>query len=201
MRTDILKQFGSGMVGITVLAFTLAVQAQPSINGAIYFNGGAMLNAPLSGATTYTNFFGSGGIGTLPYVLPGSQTGNYGAVADNTPATFFTPFQFNSFVSPFTLWSFTAGGTNYSFEVTSVNIVTQNSGYLNLTGTGIAHIDNFSNTAGTWSITGLPGPGTMVTLNAAFSVPEPSALSLMLSFGPIVWFTFVSSRRKSRSAS
>jgi hypothetical protein len=41
---------------------------------------------------------------------------------------------------------------HYSFEATSVTVLTQNSTFLNIAGSGIAYIDGFEATPGSWQI-------------------------------------------------
>jgi hypothetical protein len=140
-------------IKITVLSVAVAVsaafttQAQPAappINGNLSF---------VSGFLT----FDTSNIGTarsiLSYsnVVAGTGTGAYGGVSN---AVFtWTPFTFNppaASVKP--LWTYTTNGVTYSFDATSVSLIFQNSGFLNLRGTGVAHITGYLDTPGTWTL-------------------------------------------------
>jgi hypothetical protein len=162
-----------------------AVVPPPSIGGSITFAGGANLNAPLGSATGFTNIFGVGA-NPDPNVL--GTSGDYSSVPDGTFAM-FTPFTFSplsSASSDFTLWSFMVGPVDYSFLATSVAFVYQDANVLNIAGDGIAHIDGFSDTTGTWTITDTgTGESPVFTFGAgATVVPEPSTFALIVSFTP-----------------
>jgi len=175
----LFRHFTIGIAGLMVGG--ISAVAQPSINGSVAFIGGATLDGPMDTATAFTSFFGSSGSGT-PTVLAGSQTGDYLAVPDNTPAT-FTLFTFNPPApSVIPLWTLMVGAVSYSFDATSVVDAFQNSVFLDLQGTGVAHITGFADTVGTWSITdtGL-GSVPVFTFGAGVQVvPEPSSIALLL---------------------
>ncbi len=169
-----------------------------TISGTISFSGGAQLdNSDLGLATQFVSIYGT-------EVVAGSQTGNYTGILGGTPAV-FTPFNFATppagGVIP--LWTLTIGGVTYSFDATSVQIVTQNSDFLNIAGTGIAHITGMDDTVGTWSITDTGGGGTeYFTFGAATQVPVPdesSTLALLffvlVPFGCGVWLQHRSQAR------
>jgi len=124
----------------------LNVHAVP-ISGSILFKGDTMTvdNSDLALAKAITGFSKAtllGGVGS--YALSPADVG-LGS---------WTPFTFSPSLSPNPLnplWTFTlAGGKTYSFAATSVTIVKQDSGFLNLMGTGVAHIDGLEDTAGNW---------------------------------------------------
>jgi len=167
-------------VASSLLGLAATLQAA-SIDGVIEFVGGAKLNGPLGTATAFTSIFGPTGLGN-PLVRSGSS-GTYAAVSAGTAAQ-FSLFSFNpSGASAFTLWSFSVGTMVYSFDVTSLSISAQNPSFLDLEGTGIAHVTGFDDTIGTWSLT-----DTGVGSSPVFSfgshntvVPEPSAAALILA--------------------
>jgi hypothetical protein len=100
----------------------------------------------------------------------------------------FTPFTFNPApVSTFQLWSFGVGGSTYSFDVTSMTISYQVPAFLNIQGTGVAHITGFAPTLGTWGITDTGSSGPVFTFGNVTIVPEPAAATLLV-FGPLAWF-------------
>ncbi len=176
------RAFAAVIACATTVVVPMAAQGQ-SINGTISFTGGATLNNPIATATGYTGFFGPG-LGNLPVVLGGSQTGTYAGVAAMTPVT-FTPFTFLPFAGPQLLWSFSSGGETYSFTATALTDVTQ-TGYLNLQGTGFASatgVVNYTDTTATWSYTDT-GSGTSVSFGGSITTtPEPSTISLLAVFG------------------
>lgn len=170
-----------------------------SITGTISFTGGATLNNPIATATGYTGFFGPG-LGNLPVVLGGSQTGTYAGVAAMTPVT-FTPFTFLPFTGPQVLWSFSSGGETYSFTATSLTPPVSLPGYLNLQGNGFASATgtvNYTDTAATWSYTDT-GSGTSVSFGASVTAtPEPSTISLLAVFGLAVCAIQIARRKTAR---
>jgi len=177
------------------------------ITGDIQFNGGATLNTGnLATATAFTSIFGPGGPSTMPQVLGGgTQTGAYAGVPDATPVSFST-FSFASSGSVTPLWSFMVGATSYSFDATSVTVAFQDSQFLDITGTGTAHITGFNDTSGVWEVTdtgvgGVPvftfGAATDLSGNPA---PEPATTALLLMFLPVAWVAF-RARRNSQNRS
>ncbi|HXD01597.1 MAG TPA: hypothetical protein VN048_19835 [Verrucomicrobiae bacterium] len=177
------------------------------ITGDIQFNGGATLNTgDLATATAFTSIFGPGGPSTMPQVLGGgTQTGDYATVPDGTLVSFSTfTFAVNAPVTP--LWAFTVGATSYSFDATSVTVAYQSSYFLDIVGTGVAHITGFNDTSGVWEVTDTGAGGTPVfTFGAATDLsgnpmPEPSTTALLLVFLPVAWVAF-RARRNSQNRS
>jgi hypothetical protein len=179
MKTTMFKYLMTGAVALIVAGLNLTAQALPPIQGDISFVGGATLNGPLATATAFTSFFGPTGTGN-PVVL--STNGDYDAVPAGTTTAAFTTFAFNgSQTLPATQWNFTVGTTDYSFQMTSISIFVQNSSFLDIQGNGIAHIDGFNNTSGTWSITDTGGSSAVFSLGANVSVvPEPATIGCFL---------------------
>jgi len=71
-----------------------AQPTDPEINGTIYFVGRAQLNGPLSTATAFTSFFGTGGTNSHPMVLDrfrGFRRYPVGTSATFSPMTFGGP--------------------------------------------------------------------------------------------------------------
>lgn len=144
------------------MASALTVQAVP-ITGGVFFSGGTLtLNGAGTGITAIS--------GTV--VQGGGQAGSYLSVPALTAVT-WTPFNFNPFpgsVDP--LWTFTVGSTVYSFKATSLTLVEQSPGFLNLYGSGLAHISGgiFDDTAGNWVIHST-GESTVFTFGASTTIP------------------------------
>ena len=82
------------------------------------------------------------------------------------------------------LWTFSYLNTTYSFTATSIFETDQTEDNLKLSGAGIAHIDGFLDTPGTWIITANSAGGTasFSSSDAVTAVPEPTSM-LLLGFG------------------
>lgn len=142
-----------------------------SISGEIQFQGNALLDGPIGTADAIIGYSGSGPTGK-PTVLGGSTTGSYAGVTGGTEVTWST-FVFNppaASVAP--LWSFSHSGANYWFDATSVTVITQNSLFLNIVGTGMAHITGYDATPGSWQITVVGGTANFV-FGAYTTAPVP----------------------------
>lgn len=149
------------VVGAAALASVLAVQAVP-ITGSIGFEGLATENPGQTAFTGFSNLLGTPG--SAPTVL--TALGDYSSVPMGT-AAIWTPFTFNPPAASVTpLWAFTIGTTVYSFDSTSMS-VTYPGGFVNISGTGIAHITGFQDTYGTWTVTTTPGEGLTFTFGAS----------------------------------
>ena len=109
-------------------------------------------------------------------VTVGVADGSYSGLSNAVIA--WTPFSFNppaATVKP--LWTCATNGVTYSFDATSVTNVFQNSGYLNLSGTGVAHITGQADTLGTWSLAA-ESLGSKFTFSASIQVSN--------SFNPVL---------------
>ena len=67
------------------------------------------------------------------------------------------------------LWTFATNGLTYSFDATSVELDLQFAGFINLHGSGIAHLTGYADTPGTWSM-GISQIGSSVAFVASASV-------------------------------
>jgi hypothetical protein len=198
--------FFSLLLGLLAVGSSNVVGAT-YITGDIQFNGGATLNTgDLATATAFTSIFGPGGPSFMPQVLGGgTQTGDFAGVPDATLVDFKT-FSFPTSTPIISLWSFMVGGTAYSFDATSVSVTYQDSNFLDIVGTGTAHITGFLDTSGTWEVTDVGGGSAPVfTFGAATDVaggstPEPTASALLLMFLPAAWVAF-RARRNSQNRS
>jgi hypothetical protein len=177
-----------GILAVTIFVnFNAAVWATP-ITGSISFIGGATVDTGnLGTATAFTGFSGLSVLG-----VPGAETGSYAGLtsAGNAGGTLaFSTFGFGGNVlspSPTSLWTLTYLGVTYSFQATSVVIGTgQSSNFLNLSGMGVAHIDGFTDTTGSWSITdtSASGTGPIFTFGASSTaLPDGGTTILLLGF-------------------
>lgn len=187
MKKKILGCLRAGSVGLIAAGFTCALQATP-ITGTINFTGGAVLNNDdITAATSVRSFYQA----TDPShdwvsIQIGSETGSYLGVGDLSTKVTFTPFSFSdSSVIP--LWTFTAGTVTYSFDATSVQVVSRDANHISLAGSGIAHISNLDDTTGSWSINlGPDYTGSHFTFGASTAVPDGGMTAMMLGVGFIV---------------
>jgi len=170
-----------------VVSLSESVQALPTITGNIQFTGGVTVNT--GNLTTATAISSYSSLSVQAF----AETGSYlplnlgGGVGQNgITALSFTPFSFGGNVlgpsNPLIpLWTVTLSGITYSFDANSVTIATQNSGFLNLTGTGTAHITGFQDTAGTWTITDTGSSGPTFTFGASSTaVPDGGTTMVLL---------------------
>lgn len=145
------------------------------ITGGVLFTGGSLtVNGSLQTATAFTGFSGS-------KVMLGGQSGSYASVPTGT-AVAWTPFTFSPslFPNPVSpLWTFTIGPTTYSFEATSVTMVQQSPGFLNVKGAGIAHIDGYADTPGNWYIHST-GRSTFFTFGAGSNAVPDGGMTVAL---------------------
>ncbi len=155
----------------------ISVQAVPTITGGVLFTGGSLTvdTGNLATATKFNSFSGS-------VVMFGSQSGSYASVPTGTAVT-WTPFTFSLSLLPNPvnpLWTFTLNATDvYSFSATSVTVIQQSAGFLDVKGNGIAHIDGFSDTPGNWYIHST-GENTYFTFGAGTKVPDGGATVALL---------------------
>lgn len=138
------------------------VEAGPRyINGSISFQGDASLNGSTSTATAINSI-------TNINVLMATN-GDY-APLQNSRATIWTPFTFNPPQIPVVpLWTCTSNGITYSFDATSMVVVFTSVNFVDIQGTGIAHITGQADTPGVWTV-GVGGIGSSVTFNASTMV-------------------------------
>lgn len=166
-------------------AFVMPIQAATYIDGAIAFTGGAIFNGPLDTATAYTDIFGPLGPGNDVPVVGGGATGSYATVPGGTPAS-FTPFAFDAPLGgPVPFWTFSVAGITYSFDITSVSVVSQGANFLHLTGEGVAHKTGELSTPATWTIMDVGSAGMVYTFGHIAVVPEPSINALLAGLGAV----------------
>lgn len=175
------------IVSAAAVLLPLRSQAAPSINGQITFFGGAQLNGVIGGANQFVSIYDPA-YGPPDGPTSSAATGAYSLVAGGTEAL-FTDFVFKpnpSVVSP--LFTLTTSGETYSFDITSTTYFHQDSMFISMAGTGVAHITGtttYADTPGTWSITltGTSSTQTVGTFGAYIVVPEPTVATLFLGLG------------------
>jgi hypothetical protein len=170
--------------GIVAAAFALTQSVQATaITGSIGFSGiGVTLdNSSASTATAVTSW--------IAPVVSG-DAGSFAVVANNTPAVFTAPWNFNtgSSVNPF--WA--VGG--FTFNLLSSSIVSQGgtagvNGFVVVSGVGVVSGNSFDPTAMTWSFTtqdpssGLAANGAPTwsfSASANTAVPDGGATVMLL---------------------
>jgi len=166
---------------IAVVFMGTSARADQIINGTINFGGGGITTdtGNLSSATEFTAISGV----TVSSGLAGPN-GSY-AGTDGASVT-FTPFSFaSSGVTP--LWYFSIGSVTYAFNATSVNIGTQTSSFLNLSGSGMAYITGgattYTPTVGTWTITDTATSDTFTFSASTTTVPDSGSTALLIGLG------------------
>ena len=174
---------------VVVAAFAGAcasVQANP-INGEISFDGAVTLNGSLATATKitgYSNLTVEGGLETGTYAPLNAGGGNG---VNGISGLDFSTFGFGGNVlapSPLSpLWTVSFGGNVYSFDATSVQIVTQITGFLNLSGSGVAYLNGGDATLGTWTITDTGATGPKFTFGSSAVVPDSGTTVGLLGAG------------------
>jgi hypothetical protein len=165
---------------VAILACATA-QAVP-ITGQVTMAGTATLNnMNLNQATAATAFSG------VTVINP--TTGSY-AGSQGTSVT-FNPFSWNPSSAPVSpLWSFIFSGRTFTFNLTSLTVVSQSSTFLNIAGIGTLTISGagptFDPTVGAWSFSIVnPGGGASSNFQFGFvssnnALPEGgSALALL----------------------
>jgi hypothetical protein len=160
-----------------VIATGATVVATP-ITGGITFEGNLVTdNADFLLATKFTAFNN--------VQTQGTGTGDYTGIPDNVPAT-YNPFTFTgpgtlSELNPPSLWTFTYLGVNYSFDLISVAIGSRDASGIHLIGSGVAHIDGFDATEGSWDLAA--GSANQFHFSAGNDVPDGGATAILMGVG------------------
>lgn len=180
------KNLVQGAVLAAALGFGGAANALPFITGGVSFGG---TWAPTGGTgiadATGVNIIGDSAVVNCAFTS--TCTGSYAGVTGLFAAT-YNDFSFNPLGGGITpLWTFTFGGLVYSFDLESVNVVTQDSEFLTLDGTGTLFItdglnDVYSPTIGRWTFSGDSAGATIAFSSTTNAVSEPGTLGL-LAFG------------------
>lgn len=170
MKTSLLKTISA--IALAMLTATAAVATQ--IQGEINFGSSGYITTNTGSLATAT------AITAFPVIkVSDNPTGTYAGTAG--AGVTFTPFVFAAgSVTP--LWSFVQAGITYSFDATSIVIDQQNTFFLNLKGSGIAHVTGYADTVGSWTLTST-GTTSKFTFGASTSVPEGGLTAAMLGLG------------------
>ncbi len=82
-------------------------------------------------------------------------------------------------------WTITLGPTTFSLDLATVVIALQNATFLNLSGTGTAHVTGLDDTPGVWNFSGQTFNSSTFSWSASTgvtpptTVPEPATLLLV----------------------
>ena len=162
------------LVAALIGGMAFSAEAIP-ITGAISFSGTHVTdNTNLTVATAFTEFSNVVVSGT-------GGTGTYAPVSSGQVVT-FTPFTFRPSLNPsplVSLWTFNAGNLTYSFDATGLTVLSSSAGTISIIGPGIAHINGFDDTPGTWNFSANNAGGTASFSSSASTVPEPTSLLLL----------------------
>jgi len=159
-----------------VSVMTVNAMATP-IKGAISFSGTAVTDNELNLnlATEYTAFNN--------VTIAGAGTGDYDAInVLSGIAVTVTPFVFDPITLPgSTLWTFDYAGKTYSFEATSLAILSRTKNSLTISGSGMASITGLDDTTGNWIFTSNRAEDTasFSASTGVKSVPEPATMFLL----------------------
>ncbi len=164
------------------VAFSATVQATPIV-GSISFTGGS-----LSFGANSVTFLTDSSVANTPGIVPtGSFAGTGGAAPVHfTSITSFTPLA-PSPVSP--LWTFTFGLLTYSFNLTSLSVVTddQADGILRLKGNGTVSItgtgSTYTPTFATWTLASTGGNAPIFGFVAGNKAPDGGTTVMLLGAG------------------
>jgi hypothetical protein len=167
---------------VLLLVFGMAANAAAiPFTGNISFSGNA-LSEPTA-AEGIQNFLIATALTSVNAVIAsvdGQYTGIPVLLQPGTPSVTFGTIIFDPQTTPISpLWSFSYEGVDYSFEAKSMIISARSENTISLAGTGIASIEGFTDSPGTWLLT-VNSAGTTGSFSASTTaVPEPLTLILL----------------------
>jgi hypothetical protein len=178
-----LRSIGT-LAGAVLLATALTgIRAQASpITGTVDFQGNAVTQN--ASDTAQNNLAVASHFTSITALVDANgDTGSFASIPNDTPVT-FTPFAFDA-LGVYPLWTFTVGANTYTYDSTSVALVYQNSGFINLSGVGTVYLNGANGTSGTWSLTDTIQAQTVTFsyVSTSNSVPEGGSSILLISLG------------------
>ncbi len=155
------------VTGVAAGMLLAAVTAQANlITGEIDMSGTVSLNGNSLATATSATFYA----GTVTY-----DSGAYSRVNVGTPVNWASVLSWNPKNTPVTLWTFQSKLLTYTFTVGSVNVVSQSSSRLALSGTGVATITGlgspFQKSLATWSLSIFRDPSSDTGYRFTFDDP------------------------------
>jgi VPDSG-CTERM motif len=162
-------------VAVAVVALGMTAQAVP-INGSIAFSDHFTANGTFPSTST--------ALTSITAVTVSGTEGDFSGIANGTSVNFSSvtsghPFTFSPSTPYVGLWSIVIGATTYSFDVTGTTTVSPVGSTLVLEGTGVAHISNMDDTAGTWNLT-LNQNGGLLNFSGGATVPDGGMTAMLL---------------------
>jgi hypothetical protein len=169
------------LAAIGVFALTMTAQAV-QIDGSIAFSG----TPALVGGSTFT---AASSINlTEVEVNAGEALGDYLPTGghDFGAGDSFGPIDINPVVLPFSLWNFQVGGVTYTFEAQTLTASLVTPRAIQLIGEGVASIDGFEDTPGSWIFQANQSGGSFSFASSAEVTPVPDGgVTLMLLGGAL----------------
>jgi hypothetical protein len=135
---------------ITLFALTASSQAA-YISGSTNFSsaaGGGIVLQDSAGNIT-TNLANAAGIRLWTFTEMEQGSGSFGSLSNGAPVFFVEPWVFGHSVSAIPLWQI-AGPENFTFNLTSSDIVYQSAHFLAIYGTGFLTATGFEDTPASW---------------------------------------------------
>ncbi len=157
-----------------LLGATALDSAAISDDGISFAGGSTPNNFDYTVATSFLSF--SGVTATSP-----AATGVFAPIVPGTPVT-WNGFTFAPFSPVTPLWTTTVGGKTFSFDATTLDLITRGplGLFIDLRGSGIVHVTGSANSAGTWVLSAnSAGLTSSFSASTATQVPEPSGLILL----------------------
>lgn len=169
------------LIKLTLLGTLVALLAQQSqavpIDGSLNMAGSVTLDDTDLDSATQASSFG------FSFVTSGS--GDYSGTVGSS-VSWNTPFSWSPPNTPIDdLWSFVDAGVTYTFDLDTITIVSQDSTFLNLTGTGTLQATGFTDTSGvfSFSITDTDDDATFTFGFASSNATIPDGGTTMLLLG------------------
>src|SRR5580704_14593042 len=162
-KTLIMAGIATAFVGLISTASALPITGTIDMQGSMELDGGSLDSA--TGASFSPN----------PAATVTDTSGSYAHVPDGTGVTWFN-FSWNpASATPFELWTFKVGNWTYTFNVTSMSVVTQDDTSLYLSGGGRASITGLGSpntiSDATWNLDITRNPNNELTYSFDFNDP------------------------------
>jgi hypothetical protein len=154
MKHNTIPKLGASL--LAALGLTAAANAA-FIQGTIDFAGSAIMVDSSNVVTS--DLAAACAVQSWPAAFVLSTDGNYAGVPLGTTVTLATPWTFCPPGPETPLWSIN-GYAGMTFDLVSATVVTQNSAFLNIKGSGIAHMVGYDDTPGTWLFTSQGSAGS-----------------------------------------
>jgi type 1 fimbria pilin len=186
MKTKLAAFAATGVLALTMTAQAVQIDGSIAFSGTPLLVGGSTFTAASSIDFTEVEVNAGEALGDY---LP---TDGYQFGAGDS----FGPIDINPVVLPFTLWSFEVGGVTYTFEAQTLtgSLVTPRA--IQILGEGVARVDGFEDTPGTWIFQANQSGGSFSFASSAEVTPEvpDGGITMMLFGGTLSAFAVVRRR-------